>query len=59
MNYKELFSLIKFIVVTIAIVVVVSIVSKSGFIMTNMKIDYKDLNIEVSGNEKSTQPFQD
>lgn len=59
MDYKELFDLIKFIVAAITLVVIVWIVFKSGFMMTNVKIDYKDLSIEVSGNEKSTQPYQD
>ena len=59
MDYKELFNLIKFIIAAITLVVVVSIVFESGFMMTNVKVDYKDLSIEVSGNEKSTQPYQD
>ena len=56
MDKKELFSLIKFIVAAITIVVIVGIISNAGFVMTNLKFEHKDFQIEVSGQEKNTQP---
>ncbi|MDY3361207.1 MAG: hypothetical protein SOY04_12600 [Clostridium celatum] len=53
MDKKELFSLIKFIVAAITIVVIVGIISTSG---SNLKFEHKDFQIEVSGQEKNTQP---
>ena len=53
MNLKELFKLIKYLA---AILAIVWMVVNSGFMLTSVKIETEKFNIEVLGNEKSTEP---
>ena len=56
MNLKELFKLIKYLAAIGAILAIVWMVVNSGFMLTSVKIETEKFNIEVLGNEKSTEP---
>ena len=56
MNLKELFKLIKYLAAIVAILAIVWMVVNSGFMLTSVKIETEKFNIEVLGNEKSTEP---
>lgn len=59
MDSKDFLDLFKYIIGIMAIIVIVYMILKSGFILRNIKIDFKGLNIEISGQEKSVQPDQE
>ena len=56
MNLKELFKLIKYLAAIGAILAIVWMVVNSGFMLTSVKIETEKFNIEVLGNDKSTEP---
>ena len=58
MDWKELFKFLKQSMWIVAIVVTVYMIVNSGFMHNSVKVDYKDLKIEVAGHEKNTQPLQ-
>lgn len=61
MDWKEiLYKLSRlFLIGIFATIITYMIVIKAGFIPNNIKINYENLNIEVSGYEKSVQPLQE
>ena len=58
MDWKDIFEFLKHIITISAIVLIVAMLLKSGFMLNTIKIDYQGFNIEVSGYEKNTQPDQ-
>lgn len=59
MDIKEILKFFKYVIGVIATIVVIHIITQSGFMLTTVKVDYKDFTIEVTGNEKNTQPDQE
>lgn len=61
MDWKEiLYKLSRlFLIGIFATIITYMIVIKAGFMPNNIKINYENLNIEVSGYEKSVQPLQE
>lgn len=60
MDWKEiLYKLSRLFLIGIFATIITYIVIKAGFMPNNIKINYENLNIEVSGYEKSVQPDQE
>ena len=60
MDWKEiLYKLSRLFLIGIFSTIITYIVIKAGFMPNNIKINYENLNIEVSGYEKSVQPDQE
>lgn len=56
MEHNELMNFLKYVIGIIATVLVIAMILQSGFMLTKFNVNYKSFNIEVIGNEKSTQP---
>ena len=57
MDKKELLRFFKVVFIVSAILFGLKMIIDSGFILNNIKIESKVFNIEVSGHEKSVQPY--
>ena len=56
MDTKELLKFFKCVIIIIAILIGLKMIIDSGFMLNSLKIECEKFNIEVSGQEKNTQP---
>lgn len=56
MDTKELLKFFRCVIIVIAILVGMKMIIDSGFMLHSLKIESEKFNIEVSGQEKNTQP---
>lgn len=57
MDTKELLKFFRCVIIVIAILIGMKMIIDSGFMLNSLKIESEKFNIEVSGHEKSVQPY--